>query len=119
MQDDDDLAAIVDIVTASRQALSFVAGMDLERFLTDVKTSSAVILQLLILGEASKRLSAEFRSYHSEMPWSEISRMRDRLIHHYRRTDPKEVWRTVEKDLPEVLRILEPLIAGLSRDPRA
>ena len=36
--------------------------------------------------------------------------MEDRLIRHYRRADLGEVWRTVEKDLPELLRVLEPLV---------
>jgi uncharacterized protein with HEPN domain len=35
--------------------------------------------------------------------------MRDRLIHHYRRTDVRQVWLTVEKDIPTLLRALEPL----------
>lgn len=115
MPHESDFAAIVDIVTASRQALQFVEGLDLEQFRADSKTLAAVILQLLILGEASKRLSADFCSDHPELPWSEIGRMRDKLIHHYRRTDPDQVWATVAKDLPEVLRVLEPLILGLQK----
>lgn len=112
MPRENDLAAIVDIVTASREALKFVEGMDLDQFRADTKTISAVILQLLILGEAAKRLSADFCSDHPELPWSEISRMRDRLIHHYRRTDPEQVWQTVQRDLVEVLRVLEPLVSA-------
>ena len=109
MPTEDDLAAVVDIVAAARQATRFVEGMDLEAFRGDAKTSSAVILQLLIIGEASKRLSAKFHAEHPQLPWSEIIRMRDRLIHHYRRTDLRQVWLTVEKDLPTLLRTLEPL----------
>lgn len=112
MPHESDLAAIVDIVTASRQALKFVEGLDLEQFRADPKTLSAVILQLLILGEASKRLSAAFCADHPELPWSEISRMRDRLVHHYRRTDPEQVWQTVQKDLPEVLKVLEAVLSA-------
>jgi len=107
-----DTAAIVDILTAARQALRFVEDTDLERFRRDAKTSAAVILQLLIIGEASKRLSAEFHAEHPELPWSEIVRMRDRLIHHYRRTDLRQVWLTVENDLPKLLTVLDPLVPG-------
>lgn len=104
-----DLAAVVDIVAAARQILRFVEGMDFERFRDDVRTSSAVILHLLIIGEASKRLTAQFHADHSGLPWSEIIRMRDRLIHHYRRTDLRQVWLTAEKDIPELLTVLAPL----------
>lgn len=81
-------------------------------FREDEKTSSAVILQLLIIGEAAKRLTAEFHVEHPELPWSDIVRMRDRLIHHYRKTDLGEVWLTVKRDLPHLLRILDPIVAG-------
>jgi uncharacterized protein with HEPN domain len=106
---EEDLAAIVDVVAAARQILHFVEGFDFDRFRGDPKTSSAVIFQLLIIGEASKRLPPAFHADHPELPWSEIVRMRDRLIHHYRRTDLRQVWLTIEKDLPELLSVLSPL----------
>ena len=108
MPGEKDLAAIVDVVAAGRQALSFVEGMDLDGFRSDPKTSSAVIFQLLIIGEASKRLSSGFHAEHPELPWSDIVRMRDRLIHHYHRTDLQRVWLTVENDVPKLVEALEP-----------
>lgn len=113
MPNEKDLEAVVDIVAASRQAIRFVEGMGLEAFRADPKTFSAVILQILVIGEASKRLSPDFHAEHPELPWSEIIRMRDRLIHHYRRTDLRQVWLTVEKDIPTLLRTLEPLARPL------
>jgi len=109
MPSERDLGVVVDIVTAARQILHFVEGMDLGEFRRDPKTSSAVILQLLIVGEASKRLSDEFHEEHREIPWSDIVRMRDLLIHHYRRTDLRQVWSTVQTVLPPLLEALEPL----------
>jgi len=53
-----DQDALIDIAAAARRALRFAAGMDRDAFLADDKTQSAVIHQLLILGEATKRLSA-------------------------------------------------------------
>ena len=110
MPSEKNLAVVVDIVTAARQILRFVEGMDLDEFRRDPKTSSAVILQLLIIGEASKRLPGEFHEEHREIPWSDIMRMRDLLIHHYRRTDLRQVWSTVQTDLSPLLEALEPLV---------
>lgn len=76
-----DLAAVVDIVDAAKQARRFVEGLDAERFRKDAKTSAAVILQLLIIGEAAKRLSGGFHAEHPQLPWSEI-------IAHARSADP-------------------------------
>lgn len=116
MPSEKDLAVVVDIVTAARQILRFVEGMDLDEFRRDPRTSSAVILQLLIIGEASKRLPDEFHTEHREIPWSDIMRMRDLLIHHYRRTDLKQVWSTVQTDLSPLLEALEPLVERAQRE---
>jgi uncharacterized protein with HEPN domain len=50
-------------------------------FMTDDKTQSAVIRQLEIIGEATKRLSEEFRRVHPDLPWREMAATRDRLVH--------------------------------------
>ena len=47
-----------------------------------------------------KRLSAEFRSRHPEIPWHRIAGMRDRLIHRYGNIDYGEVWKTASIDVP-------------------
>lgn len=107
MQRDD--AALHDIVRAARLALDFAGDVvnvdELER---DVKTQSAVLHQLLILGEAVKRLSPAFRDARPDVPWREIAGMRDILIHAYDAVDLDEVWRVLERDLPALLVKLEP-----------
>lgn len=89
--------------------------MDRSAFLGDVKTQSAVLHQLLILGEAAKRLSNDFRSSHPEVPWPLVAGMRDKLIHEYNEVDLHEVWRTTQRDIPDLLRIIDPLLSGLEK----
>ena len=107
----DDQAILLDMVTAARLILRFRMGLDLEGFLADIKTQSAVCHQVLILGEAVKRLSAGFRSAHPEIPWSRIAKMRDKMIHQYEVVDPEEVWKAAEVDVPALLAALEPLLS--------
>ena len=114
---DRDPATVLDMIVAGRLIQEFVAGQDFDEFSIDPKTQSAVILQLLILGEGAKRLSKEFQEQHAEIPWKDISRMRDRLIHHYKGTDPKEVWKAASRDVPTLLAFLEPL-APRPTDPQ-
>ncbi len=109
-----DDVAILDIVKAAKLAIAFVHGMGVDGFTRDKKTQSAVLHQLLILGEAVKRLSAEFRAAHPDPPWALIAGMRGKLIHAYDEVDLDEVWRTVERDLPNLLEQTEPLIADES-----
>ena len=105
-----DDALMLDIARAGRLVQEFTKGMDKEAFLTDVKTQSAPLHQFMVLGEVVKRLSPTFRSRYSQIPWSLIAGMRDRLIHKYDEVDLDLVWQTVERDVPEVLRFIEPLL---------
>lgn len=105
-----DSATLLDIAKAARKTLQFKQGLDKAEFLADEKTQSAIVFQLLIAGEAVKRLSPELRSTHAGIPWSLIAGMRDNLIHEYNDIDLNEVWKTAERDIPELLILLEPLL---------
>lgn len=105
-----DDATLVDLARAARLAREFIQGMDQAAFLADVKTQSAILHQLLILGEAAKRLSQTFRDAHSQIPWPLVTGMRDKLIHHYDAVDLAVVWDTIQKDLPTLLSFVTPLL---------
>jgi uncharacterized protein with HEPN domain len=104
-----DEANLLDILKAARLALEFKCDLDEAAFLKDLKTQSAILHQLLIVGEAVKRLSSEFRDQHSQVPWRLISGMRDHLIHGYDDVDLGEVWRTLIRDLPALISVIVPL----------
>ena len=105
-----DLAILLDIVQAAQLILAFKGGMNKAAFDADPKTQSAVLHQLMVIGEAVKRLSLEFRSSHSGLPWSDIAGMRDHLIHGYDIVDLEEVWNTATVDVSDLLAALEPLV---------
>ncbi len=65
-----------------------------------------VLHRLMIVGEAARGLSAEFRAVHTEVEWWQMIAMRNFLIHAYFGVDPDEVWATVERDLPVLKRAL-------------
>jgi uncharacterized protein with HEPN domain len=104
-----DDATLLDILRAARLALGFRAGFDKAGFLTDLKTQAAVLHELLVLGEATKRLSVGFRDEHSDVPWKAIAGMRDRLLHGYDDVDLDLVWKTLDEDLPALIARLEGL----------
>jgi uncharacterized protein with HEPN domain len=116
MRNDD--ATLLDLLKAARLALAFRGDATQEEFEGDAKTQSAVLHQLLLLGEGTKRLSEQFRTEHPQIPWRHIAGMRDKLVHEYDTVDIEEVWATVERDLPALLAFLESA-APRQRDPSA
>ena len=104
-----DEAHLLDILKAARLAIEFKGPADKAEFLGDAKSQSAVLHQLLIIGEAVKRISPEFRAAHPEVPWKLIAGTRDKLIHFYEGVDLDEVWKMVSSDLPQLIRWIEPL----------
>jgi uncharacterized protein with HEPN domain len=80
---------------------------DLER---DRMFELAVMRLLEVTGEAARRVSEPMRAAHPEIPWADIWGMRNALIHAYDTIDHARVWRTIEADLPVLIRQLELLL---------
>lgn len=105
-----DVIWLMDICNAARDVLAFSAGIDFCEFERDRKTQAAILHRLMVIGEATKRLSSEFRESHPEQPWLRIAGLRDRLIHEYDGVNLARVWDVVQNYVPELIRLLEPLI---------
>ena len=104
-----DPAYLLDILKAARLVQEFVEGMDRTAFDDDLKTQSAVIRQLEIIGEATRRLSSAFRASHPDIPWQSMAGMRSVLIHDYDQVDMDDVWNTIANDIPALIAQVEPL----------
>jgi uncharacterized protein with HEPN domain len=104
-----DETTLLDISRAAHLVIEFKKGMDKETFLKDIKTQSAILHQLMVIGEAVKRLSQDFRNRYNEIPWDLMAGMRDKLIHGYDIVDLDEVWKTADSDVPDLLSFIEPL----------
>lgn len=88
-----------DILESIADIREFVAGMDLDAFIADRKTNKAVIRSLEVIGEAVSKIPDDIRSRYPDIPWQEMTGMRNRLIHEYFGVDLSIVWRTIEEDL--------------------
>jgi uncharacterized protein with HEPN domain len=101
---------LLDILEAAKKACSYVAGITKEVFLKDTLCQDAVIRRLEIIGEAARRLSPEARQTLPGLAWNAMIGMRNVLVHEYDDVDLHVVWETVQKDLPSLIAILEPLV---------
>lgn len=91
----------------------FAGGMNLAAFLEDVKTQSAVLYQIQIIGEACSHVSERLRSAHPEVPWRDIVGMRNNLVHEYFGVDLMLVWTTVVDDLPTLENQMDAVLQSL------
>jgi len=99
-----------DIQDALEKIKNFTAGMDFESFAQDDKTSFAVIRALEIIGEAARKIPKATRSRYPDVPWQDMTGMRDKLIHDYFGVDLRVVWKTLQIDLPPLRKVIEAVI---------
>jgi len=99
----DDISFAKDILEAAKDAVDFVSNLSRTEFEEDIKTQAAVIQRLTVIGEAVKRLTSEFLERYPDIPWSDMARMRDMLVHYYHRINFTEVWDTIKNDLPALI----------------
>lgn len=55
----------------------------------------------------AKKLSAEYKSEKSNLPWDELSGLRNRIVHDYGNVDLDIVFETLKYDIPELLEQLK------------
>ena len=72
-----------------------------------------IVHHLQIVGEATGKLGREFHDQHPIIPWPQVVAMRNVLVHGYFGVDLEEVWRVVERDLPDLKRKLNTLVREL------
>ncbi|MBR3489333.1 MAG: DUF86 domain-containing protein [Bacteroidales bacterium] len=87
----------------------FTRDMTYEQFVVDKRTLFATIYNIQILGEASYKLTKEFKAAHPELPWSLMEKMRHVLVHDYYNIVPEAVWDVVTEDIPSIKPLLQRL----------
>jgi uncharacterized protein with HEPN domain len=102
-----DLAYIDHILDCIRKIQRFSKGLNLKKFSEDELIQDAIIRNIEVIGEAAKKISADTKNTYYDIPWKEITGMRDKLIHDYLGVDNQVVWKTIKKDIPELRRLLK------------
>ena len=112
----DDSVYLRHIFDAIAKIEQYLQGMTEEAFSLNTMVQDAVIRQIEIIGEATKRLSSNLRSETPQVPWQDIAGMQDKLIHEYFGVDMEQVWLTAVNDIPYLKVEISNLIAKPSKD---
>ena len=103
-----DQQSILDIIDSINLIFEYTQDIDWDEI--DTKDQDAVIRRLTIIGEATKRLSTDFRAGHPEIPWKQMVGLRDIIVHEYGDIQLDIIRDIVEIELLKILPILQPLL---------
>jgi uncharacterized protein with HEPN domain len=103
----EDIIYIEHILDALKKITEYISGKDEASFLKDSLVQDAVIRQFEVIGEATKRISKDFREKHTSVPWKDMAGMRDVLIHDYIDVDIFMVWKTANEDAPVLIKQIQ------------
>lgn len=91
---------------AAADAMAFTEGMSQDDFLADKRTQQAVVMSLIVLGEAATKVMdryPDFANEHAQVPWRNMRGMRNRIAHGYFDINLGLVWDTVQTALPPLV----------------
>ena len=91
------------IVAAIERILDFMSDKSFDELSKDKLEYYGIVKCIEIIGEATYKLSIQFKKAHSGTPWDEIEKMRHVLVHDYYQIDENEVRYVIEDDLPPLL----------------
>ena len=101
-----------DILGAAEAIIEYTDGMTYEQFLSDRKTVDAVVRNLMMMGESVRWLPQQVQDQHRSVPWRGLRGVRNVVVHEYFGVDPRILWETCRRDLPQLVPKLEAVLTS-------
>ena len=105
----DDGVRLGDILEAIERIEKYASRHDALN--SDELVQTWVVYHLMIIGEACRTLSAEFRASHTEDSWALAAGLRNVIVHEYFGIDLEIVWGVIERDLPALKKLIQEILA--------
>ncbi len=103
------MTLIAEAVDAIR---SYVQNVDRAVFASDRMRCDAVAMNIQIIGEAARHLTASERAEAPEIPWPQIASLRHRISHDYRTVNFGLVWDIVHSEFDTLRAAVRRMLAG-------
>jgi uncharacterized protein with HEPN domain len=111
----DDTVALRHMLDYAQTARRLTAGRKRDDLDADEMLHLALARAVEVIGEAATRVSDATRQANPNIPWSQITGTRNRLIHGYDRVNFDILWRIVNDELPPLIAQLEVILSDESR----
>jgi uncharacterized protein len=95
---------VQDILDAMSRIQDYVENSTFEQFCADRKTLDAVERNFIIIGEAASQVPNRIRDSRPEIPWRDMSDMRNFVVHQYWGVDPLRTRDTINQNLRRLFR---------------
>ena len=88
----------------------YVKNLIYKDFEKNIAVQDSVMRRFEVIGEASARLTEEFKKQHPEIPWRSMIGLRNIIVHDYSTVNLKEAWKIATIDLLKTLRNMEKIL---------
>ena len=99
------------MLEAAKEAVEFAAGKSRKDLDDDRMLTLAITKSIEIIGEAASKVTEVCRAENDNIPWNDVTSMRNRLIHGYFDINLDIVWETIQTDLPGLIESLENILS--------
>lgn len=110
MSSRNNLDLIEDMNQSKMRILEYMEDIDYKNFCDNFLVQDAIIRNIEIIGEATKKLSGDFKLKYNFVNWKELSGMRDKMIHDYSSINYDIVFDTIDKDIPILKEQIEKIL---------
>jgi hypothetical protein len=102
-----------DIIQSIEKIEEYISGLSYKDFVERGLIIDAVVRNLEIIGEASKRIPINIRESYSEIPWRRMIGLRNIVTHEYFGIDLNIIWTIVTVNLPETKPMIEAILKAV------
>jgi uncharacterized protein with HEPN domain len=103
-----------DIVKAAKFIERYIQDLSYEEFVADEVLLHAVLNNLTIIGEAIKQVPQDIRQRYPNIPWREIGRARDVIVHGYFALNLTLTWHAASVEVPELRQQIEAILEEIA-----
>ena len=87
--------------------VAHIKDVDLRGLGKDEVLLDSMMFRMIQISENAKKLSDDYKEKNNDIPWNELSGLRNRIVHDYGNVDLNIVYETLKQDIPELFERLK------------
>ena len=111
-----DKSRLEDIKQYAHNVETIIDGVIFDDFVQDIRLYYSVMKNIEVIGEAANMLTKDFKEQHPELPWRQIVKMRNVLVHGYAQVSDVDLWETATKDIKVLLVQVDSYLSDIDWD---